>query len=89
MGLISDLYNGNTVIFENVGYADNEDFRNLVDELQECEKILLERLDEDGRVIYETIKNQRLCLQLIEMEQTFIHAFRLGALLTIDIYNED
>jgi len=88
MGMISDLYNGGTTIFENTGYVDTDEFRSLVDELQERERLLLERLDEKERTLYEDIKNLRLCMHLAETEQTFINAFRLGAILIIDIYNE-
>ena len=89
MGMISDLYNDAATVFESVGYVDDDEFRQLVDELQACEKLLLERLDDNGKEIYETIKNYRLYLQLNELEATFVNAFRLGVLLMIDVYTEE
>ena len=89
MGLISDLYNGDISLFENAGYSASEEYRKLVYEIQVLETALLDRLNEEERAMYETLINQRSNLHIIEMDTTFVNAFRLGALLMIDVYNDN
>ena len=39
--------------------------------------------------MYETLVNQRSSLNIIELDATFVNAFRLEALLIIDVYNDN
>ena len=89
MGLISDLYNGDIAPFENAGYAATEEYKLLVDDMQTLENLFLSRLKEEDKIMYETLVNQRSSLNIIELDTTFVNAFRLGALLMIDVYNDN
>ena len=86
MGMISDLYNGRIAPFENAGYVATKEYKSLVNELQVLETLLLDRLEDEERAMYEMVMNQRSRLHVMELDATFVNAFRLGALLQIDVY---
>ena len=88
MGMISDLYNGNVCPFENIGYPDNDDYKEVVGEIERLENLLLDKLDEEQKDLYTMVISLRSTREILELERTFVDGFRIAALLVIDIFSD-
>ena len=85
MGMIADLYYGELSPFENMGYSDSEGYKELVDDIERLEKMLFEKLSDEEKNLYINLTAARTTRENMELGRTFINAFRLGALLLIDV----
>lgn len=86
MGIIADLYNGKVYPFENISYSNHKGYKELLIKLEKLETSFLATLSSEDVQVYETLRNIQTDKECIELEQTFVYAFRLGALLQTDIY---
>lgn len=89
MGMISDLYNGTVTPFENIGYPDCDDYKDVVGEIERLENLLLDKLDEEQKGLYTMVISLRSTREIMELERTFVDGFKIAALLVIDVYSDN
>lgn len=88
MGMISDLYNGNVCPFENIGYPDNDDYKEVVGEIERLENLLLDKLDEEQKDLYMMVISLRSTREIMELERTFVDGFKIASLIVIDVFTD-
>lgn len=86
MGMISDLYNGKIYPFENISYSNCEGYKEIINKLEKVETAFLTTLSPEDAQLYETLRDILSDKKCIELEETFVYAFRLGAKMQADIH---
>ena len=83
MDLIEELYYGN-ICPSDQGYKDNEEMRQLRQELVALEEALRNTFSDEQKSIYENFMCKETTRNSIEIKDTFAYGFRLGVQLLLD-----
>lgn len=68
-------------------YHHSEEYLNLSDELEKIENQITEKLDEEGKELFESYIGKQLDRSEIARIEEFIYGYQLGSLIMIDIYD--
>lgn len=88
MGTISEFYNGELLPKENFGYPEEQEYLDLIQDVQELETSLLSGMGEKEQKVYQEIQQSKIMLSNMELERMFQYAFRMACRLTMDIFQE-
>ena len=88
MGIISDLYNGRSYPFEGIVYSGCAGYKEVLTEIIELEENFSSKLNAEEKNLFQNLLELYADKIDMELEQTFVYAFRLGAILQIDIYGK-
>lgn len=65
----------------------SKEYINLSDELEKIENQITEKLDEEGKELFESYIGKQLDMSELVRIEEFIYGYQLGSLIMIDIYD--
>jgi len=72
---------------ESRDYHHSEKYLNLSDEIEKIEKQIAEKLDEEGKELFEYYIGKQLDMFGLARIEEFIYGYQLGSLIMIDVYD--
>lgn len=87
MGILSDFYTGRLAPFENFNCSDIPQVVELHDQIKRTESELLKTLSEEQQVAYNKIREYRLQTSVIELEEMFKYAYKIGVQMGQEIFD--
>lgn len=88
MGFIEDFYRGDCIPIENLGFSDNPEYKELLNQVYEKEDTLLATLNDEQIEQYKALKSIRDDINSLESERLFTFTFRLACRFIWDIYDK-
>ncbi|NDO46753.1 DUF6809 family protein [Clostridium sp. MD294] len=87
MKTILELFSQDEIKVNSRSYEYSKEHLKIYERLEELEKMIIEKLDDEGQKLFDEYNNITSDLRGIIRTEEFIYGYQLGSLMMIDVYS--